>query len=527
MIEQRLPALYGTSRRFWGREARRYIFPAVMIALGLVAILVGAFVIGTDLKLGAYYVAGVVAVFFTLWIAIRPRVGVLVLIAFVYLNLSDVLEVYFNIPSINKPLVGLIFVSALTNRVVLQRRPLLISRSVLLFFIYGMVTFISILAAEYLTDSVNSFTDWVKDIAIVFIIVQFSDKEDVWKSMQWVLLLCATLLAAISTYQTFTNNFAFDFFGLGKSGLHQITAAFDSFRVTGPLDDPNYYAQMLLLALPIGVYRALSERTLPLRLLGIACSLLILATIIFSYSRGAFLSVLIAGLLIIRDRKYNPYKIIAGVAVIVAIMSQILPAGYLDRIMTLEDILPGSGSNSIEMQTERSFVGRSSEMIIATQMYADNPIIGVGLANYVPRYLEYSYLLGLDNRFEARQAHSLYLEVAAETGTLGVLAFGAMLIVVYVSLNRAKRKLIAIQRQDLVSWVSGAKYGLLAYLASSIFLHNAYPRYLWLILAFCAGAQILVDGLTREYQQTVKQLREERQGVYIVQERMSPGSDIG
>ncbi|MCC7450510.1 MAG: O-antigen ligase family protein [Anaerolineae bacterium] len=524
MIEQRLPTLYGTSRLWRNREVRRNIFPALVIVLGLAVVLAGTVVIGTDIKLGAYYVAGVLGALFALWIAVRPRVGVIVLIAFVYLNLSDLLEVYFNIPSINKPLVGLIFVSALTNRVVLQRRPLIITRPQVLIFIYGMATFISILGAQYLGVAVSRFTDWVKDFAILFIIVQFSDKEDVWKHMQWVLLLCAALLAFISCYQTLTSSYEFEFFGLGKSGIHEITAGFDNARVTGPLDDPNYYAQMLLLVLPISVYRAMTERNLPLRLLAVVSSMMIMATIIFTYSRGAFLAVLLVGLLIARDRKLNPYKIAVALVVIVSILSLILPAGYLDRIMTLEDILPGSGSSGV--QTEASFRGRSSEMIIAIQMFIDNPIFGVGLVNYVYRYLEYSYLLGMDNRFEAREAHSLYLEVAAETGTFGLLAFAAMLIGVYVSLNHAKRKLIAIQRQDLVPWVSGIKYGMMAYLTTSIFLHNGYPRYLWLTLAFCAGCQILADSLTRQYQQAVKQAREDQQGVYIVEERIPLSSEL-
>ncbi len=525
MINQRLPTLYDVSwRHLQRREVRRTIFPAILIALGLATVIGGAFVIGTDIKLGAYYVVSVLGVLLALWIAVRPRVGVLVLIAFVYLNLSDLLEVYFNIPSINKPLVALIFISMLTNRVVLQRRPLSFTKSLLLIFVYGMVSLVSILVAQHTGVGFSRFTDWVKDFTILFVIVQFSDKEDVWKNMQWVLLLCAALLAIISCYQTLTKDFGNDFFGLGKFGINEITTGFDDARVTGPLDDPNYYAQMLLLVLPIGVYRAIAERKLPLRLLAIVSSMLILATIVFTYSRGGFLAVLVAGVLIARDRKLNLYKIAAALVVILGILSQVLPAGYLDRLMTLQDILPGSDSSSI--QTEASFRGRSSEMIIAAQMYIGNPIIGIGLANYMDRYLEYSYLLGMDNRFEAREAHSLYLEIAAETGTLGLLAFGAMLITVYVSLNQAKRKFMAIQRSDLVPWVSGIKYGLIAYLTSSIFLHNGYPRYLWLTLAFCVGCQVLADTLTRQYQQAVKQAREDQQGVYVTQERIPPRSEF-
>jgi hypothetical protein len=128
----------------------------------------------------------------------------------------------------------------------------------------------------------------------------------------------------------------------------------------------------------------------------------------------------------------------------------IMPRGYWDRILTMVNISP----MDVTMQTESSLRGRSSEMIIAGQMFEDHPLIGVGSGNYPVNYLRYSMRLGLDDRLQDRQAHSLILETAAELGAAGLFAFALLLTTLFVGLRRAKRQLYAIQRADLAAWIT-------------------------------------------------------------------------
>jgi O-antigen ligase len=337
----------------------------------------------------------------------------------------------------------------------------------------------------------------VKDFTILIIIVQLCDKEHHWKRMQWLIILSASFLALLSCYQMLSHNFDNIFYGLANSPVHEITSGFDSPRVSGPLSDPNYYGQILLTALPIAVYRLLTEDDRLRRVLGGVCSLLITAAMIFTYSRGSFIAVVVIGILIARERHFNLVKLTIGFTALLLILTPILPEGYLDRILTLQDVLP----SNLSLQSERSFRGRSSEMTVAMKMFIDHPIIGLGLANYESHYLEYSALVGLDDRFEPREAHDLYLEIAAETGILGLLTFLGMLVAVISSLWRAKRRLARIKRADLIPWVSGVEYGLASYLVTSIFLHGSYIRYFWLIIALAVGCAVLVDTLTAQSQQ--------------------------
>jgi O-antigen ligase len=332
--------------------------------------------------------------------------------------------------------------------------------------------------------------DWLKDYLIIFIVVQLAGESRVWKRMQWMLILAAGILALLSTYQTLTGDYGRTFYGLANAPVHEVTTGYDDHRITGPLEDPNFYGMIMLMAMPIATYRMLTERKIQRRILGSVLFLLIVATILFTYSRGAFLALIVVGILVVRERHYNPYKIGAALLALILIISPFLPAGFSDRMKTITDILPGGG---VEMQTESSFRGRSSEAIIAVQMFQDHPFIGVGRGNYALNYLKYSSRLGLDDRLEARQAHSFYLELAAETGVIGIFVFTMMMIVIFMGLRRAKNLLKISNRPDLIPWVTGIQYSLVAYMLASIFLHSDYVRYFWLIIAFAAASSVMAE----------------------------------
>lgn len=477
----------------------------ILFFAGTGIILLSSFLIGkTDL--GLFVLAGLIAVVGGCVIMIRPNFGLYILVFFIFTNMSDVLETAFGIPDTNKPLVALIFVGTLASQIVLHNKPLVFRSTEISILIYGVVVIVTLAIngvhySPYAIDPQPSVLelviDWFKDFMILFIIVQQCTREDVWKKMQWTLIASATLLSLLSTYQNLTGDTENDFYGLAKAPTHEITEGFDSTRVTGPLDDPNFYAMILLIAMPMATYRVLTEKDKVSRTLALIAALLIAMTIIFTYSRGAFLALTIVGILIVRERKISFYKVGAVVVVVGFLVTPILPAGFTDRIATLTSILPGGG---LQNQTEVSFRGRSSEALVAIQMFFDHPIIGVGRENYANRYLDYSVRLGLDNRLEDRQAHSLYLEVAAESGIVGIIAFGWMLIILFMGSQQAKVMMRQIKREDLVSWISGIQLGLVGYLLASIFLHGDYSRYFWMAVAFVASTTVMAEAQVRDYE---------------------------
>ncbi|MDW8298698.1 MAG: O-antigen ligase family protein [Anaerolineae bacterium] len=490
---------YVLTRSIFGvrRFIRRYalleqLLPIGVFTLGLVAIFIANYLMAaTD---SAFLIAGgVIGAFLALWIVLRPQVGLYILAIFTYLNLSDALEVNFGIPKINQPLIALILVSVLANRIVLRRKPLVFRGVEATMVFYGVVATMSVLfAAANQSAALDRLIDWLKDFAILIIMVQLCDDEQSFRTVLWALILSAALVAGLSWYHTFTGDTQNTFFGLAKSGVHQIVGDLDDVRVTGPLDDPNFYAQILLMIFPLAAYRMLTGTTQAGRLLGALCTVLIVGAAIFTYSRGGFLALVVVTVLLVLDRKYNLLRVALVGAIMVAILIPILPSGYVSRVMTLSDAVASDPT----MQTEASFRGRTSEMLIALQMFAENPILGVGKRNYQALYIEYSSVLGLDPRLESRQAHSLYLELMAEMGTLGILAFSSILAALFWSTARARRQFRALGRPDLAAWTASLQLGIVSYLTTSIFLHADYARYMWIMFALAASASVLSQAMT-------------------------------
>jgi O-antigen ligase len=483
----RLRFFYAVQR--WGR-----LTDVAIMVVGIVLVVACGFLIGQGEK-GLYVLAGVIGLIAGVVIAIKPRVGIYLLVVFVYLNFSDILEVYFGIVSINKVLVTLVVAAVLANRIVLYHKPLFFDKTLVAILIYGIVLLVSAFLAGDQSVSFRYLIDWIKDIALLVMIVQLCDEEHNWENIQWLLILSAGLLGTLSCYQMLSGNVQTNFFGLANTTVNQITNTFDSARVGGPLSDPNYYAQIILMIMPIAAYRVLTETHPFKRGVAAYCTLVILATVFFTYSRSAFIAMLVLLFLILLERKFNLSKVGFFALAFALIAMPILPAGYLDRIMTLESLF-GGGTGT---QTDLSFRGRSSEMLVAVNMFLDHPVFGLGVANFEENYLLYSEPLGIDPRLENREAHSLYLEILAETGIVGEAAFATVLATVFLTLRQAKKLLFSVHRDDLAAWVTGVQFGVLSFLLTSIFLHGAYSRYMWLIISVAAGANIMAKKVVDQH----------------------------
>jgi O-antigen ligase len=79
-------------------------------------------------------------------------------------------------------------------------------------------------------------------------------------------------------------------------------------------------------------------------------------------------------------------------------------------------------------------------------------------------------------------AHNLYLELAANTGLLGLGSFLGAVGVTLVSLARVRRRCLD-RRPELASMATAFLLAIVSYLATGLFLSPAYARYFWLIMA--------------------------------------------
>jgi O-Antigen ligase len=221
------------------------------------------------------------------------------------------------------------------------------------------------------------------------------------KALASALLLLSGLFAAIGLYQAWTH---VDL--LAKDDVRFTNARGVYFRVTSLFEDPSVYGRQLVLGIVVVLALLWLQRLRP----GIGVPLIILlgAGLYFSYSQTSLLA-LIAGVLAVglvagdgRTRKF------------LGVTAAAIAVGGSALVFAVAEDHPVRRLTSDRLPLAR----------ITLPVYTQHPVAGVGIGSQplVSRAEE-----GADPRKSKNASHTTPLTVAAELGTLGVLAYAAFL----------------------------------------------------------------------------------------------------
>jgi O-antigen ligase len=425
---------------------------------------------------------------------VYPELGVITLIIVTYTQLSNVLIKFHNLPSISQPLAALLLVVILIRVAALGDRAQGWISAALRFAGYGFVLILSVLAAKAFQPAYVEFQDYVKDILVAMIIVTLVQNPRRFKHAVWAIIFAGILIGSVSVYQHLTSTYANDYFGLG-GWVTETTGQTSAQRVTGPFSNPNAFSQVLVVVVILALDRLWHERNLLLRLAAgwglVICSLAIL----YSYSRGGLLALIFALAVLIIERRPNFFPVAFTVAIGLFVL-QFLPEAYTARLATLTELLP-FGNAQISTSSYR---GRLSENMASWMMFRDNPVLGVGLKNFPEQYQSYSRQLGLDPRNTARSPASLYGEVIAEQGLVGLIVFFAFMGSVHTGLRRAKRLFLEAAMTDEANYVTALWAGLAGYLFAAITKNSAYSNVFWMLIGLGIAALSVAVNSHRTHQ---------------------------
>ena len=216
--------------------------------------------------------------------------------------------------------------------------------------------------------------------------------------------------------QQLTGDFANNYWGFAQTEVEHIIGKISSHRIAGPIET-NFYAMIMLALVPLALDRVWSERAIWAKGIAAYVALACVLTVIFTFSRGGFLGLGVATLVWAIQRRINLRTIVIG-GLCCLLLLLLAPTNYTGRLSTLAEVLPFVGNEqSVAEISLRGRLGRADCSL--AYVFTDHPSIGVGYDNFDVNYLEYSEEIGLDNRRAERQAHNLYLEIAAETGAGG------------------------------------------------------------------------------------------------------------
>ena len=421
---------------------------------------------------------------------LRAEIGVAALVFMTYINLSDVLMKYHGLPSIAKIYIPLLVLLLGVEWLRNGRRPWLPATGLAVLATYSLVLSLSFFYAADHKLLAAGFLQYSKDLTIALILALLVSSPSHFRFVLWSIISGALILGTLSVFKYLTKDLADDFGGFAQATALYWFEGQWNFRMKGSIGDANFFAQMLLIAVPISFERMLAETTRVLKFVAGCALLLSIVTIVLTYSRGGLVVLLmITPIALYRLRAHRKWLITGALLVVLAL--PLLPAGYIDRLTAAA---PAVGLEVDESQSADSSTQlRVNLMTVAWEMFLDHPLLGVGYNNYETHYQKYALVHDLNRVGGDLSAHSLYLEIAAERGAIGLLFFGLLLFYLgKVSLHgwKAMKQAGFSSHADMIA---GLAVGFLAYLLAAILLHDAYPRYFWML----AGLLLAVPGMVR------------------------------
>ena len=402
---------------------------------------------------------------------------------------------------------GLLLVPAFVQTVVLRRGPVLDRTFLLMMLFLGSLLLSTLVAHDYDIAFAWIGTYVAEGLVLYLLVVNAVRDRATLRRVLWMLLIASALMSSFAIYQEVTRNYDQSFGGFAGRKIDE-DAGFESAgeaglirdrerlgpedRACGPVDDPNHFAQILLVALPMGLMLGWSGRNRFARVAAFLLSGLIVSGILLTYSRGGFL-VLAGLLLLLIVLGYLRARHALGVAALLVTLVIAVAPGYLDRVSSIQQ------ASNVEEARDAAVRGRVTEMLAAWNVLLDHPIVGVGPGQYTPFYsLDYMDDPGVAFRQidKERRAHSLYFELGAETGLLGLSMFLGIAAFAVSRLRDVRANRAA--SPEAAHLATGIGLALLAYLGTGLLLSLAFMRYWWLTLALAGVAVRVAREPSRE-----------------------------
>jgi len=270
-------------------------------------------------------------------------------------------------------------------------------------------------------------------------------------------------------------------------------------RAFMPLDNEDSFGPFMCIGIPFAFYiQHIYENKLVKNLCFITFSICLVGAVV-SFSRGAFLSLLVV-LIILFIRSDNKIKSFTHAILFGIICSIILYVFIPNFYMKYENEMSTIWEQGTREQTAKDRIYLWTK---AFNMFSDYPLVGIGPGCFGFRLPRYSDRLDVERwgvRYQTfgRHIHNIYIQIIAEMGLLGIIAFSAMLYYFWKrnllarssSKGDTKEKNVRDRQSNLLTGVGRVTYyyslavegGMIAFLANAFFFNLLYFTWFWDLL---------------------------------------------
>jgi O-antigen ligase len=325
-------------------------------------------------------------------------------------------------------------------------------------------------------------------IALVYMLsfAVLVDSERQLKAVIYVLAACS-LLIGIASLLTFAG--------------HPIFAGdLQAGRTQGGVGDPNFFANVQLVAFPLVLVLAAAEKRFWLRW-GLAFTALVtIASVLSTLSRGGLIALVLVLLIIpfvpARSLFASPKQKMAIVLILAAgLLVLFSRPGFRGEVVTRAQTIFTGGAET----GSTSGSGRTELWRAARHSIDDHPLVGLGFGAFPAVSTDLlNSTPGVDlSKIAAHpkgiEVHSAYLGTAADLGLIGLALFISVLVATGLTLRRTA--VLAREAGELfVGRVAAALVlSLVAWSISSIFIETETSRPLWIVVGLSLALAKLAE----------------------------------
>jgi len=221
----------------------------------------------------------------------------------------------------------------------------------------------------------------------------------------------------------------------------------------------------------------------------------LLAALIMSWSRGALLGMLAGGALVTLalGKRAGPaiLTVILIALLVVPNPLALLPAGLAQRLTGITEYVGVGDLSQVEVNDDNfAVIERTAHWVAAWRMFAEHPWLGVGTGQYATEYSR----VALPRWHEPLgHAHNYYLNILAENGLLGLVAYLAMMIAMVTAAWQSASRAPGWRRGLALGTL-----GMLGYLLTHSLVDNLYVHEMYLLVAMLVGATHAIRDASQE-----------------------------
>ena len=431
----------------------------------------------------------------------------------VYLNAPAVAVRVHGAPFVFAAAVPMVLAVPVAHRVLIRGEPLRFPLVLVAAIALLAVQLTSAIFSERPFESLDQVETWaLEGVLLALLIANAVRTRDEVRASALAVVAAGAVMGTIACLQQALGPADWSFAGFGQldsaivDGRGRV-----AIRLAGPIGETNRFAQIMAVLLPIGAGIALAARGFARGAAWLAVAL-IAAGMAFAFSRGVIVALGLAVPVALAIGMLR-WRQLALAGLVGLVMIAAMPH-YAERVLSIGTTIAQTiGLEPTGIRNADGAVrGRLTEMKSAGLLFLEHPVLGAGPGMAPYAYERHAGVVGGKVRAGTRRSHNLYLQLASETGIVGLAAFAFVIVAAFRELERARLRFVS---NDRALWgiVCGLELALVISLTSSLFLHAAYVRYFWVLIGLAtaasaqSGAPALAAFLSRALRQTAERLR--------------------